>query len=308
MESLRPLLTQLGAAVILSAAIGGANLDAQTLPSIFVRLTDGAGAPVSDLRPEEIVVLEDGVERITVTVEPIDWPITLTVLVDNSRSVTRALGQIREGLRGLFNALPGGLEVELLTTAPQPRFLVRRTTDQVALLDGIDLISPDSGAAAFVDALVEASDRIVDNDAPHFPVVLMVATNGPDPSLSGGIDRKFQRLQRQTIDKPATYHVIVWSAPGSTLGQVDGAVQTLVGSQMTTITSGRYEAIVATSRFTTLLPEIGAQIAMSHARQSTQYRVSYLRPAGASPPEQGISAQVTRVGVSALLSFDGRIP
>ena len=300
--------TWLVAAVVFAAITGGAAR-AQDLSSVFVRLTDDLGLPVADLRPEEILVVEDGVQRVTITVEPVDWPVKLTVLVDNSRPMARPLGQIREGLRGLINALPTDVEVELLTTAPQPRFIVRRTGDRAELLDGINLIAPDSGSAAFVDAMVEASDRIRrDDDDRYFPVVLMVATNGPDSALSGGIDRKFERLVRQTIEKPATYHVIVWTASGRTLGQVQGAVQTIVGTRMANMTSGRYEALAATSRFTSLLPEIGEQIASSHARQSTQYRVSYMRPPDAEPPQQSISASVSRLGLSLFLSIDGRMP
>ena len=294
-------------AAVLTAIASGVTY-AQDLPTIFVRVTDGTGAPVTDLRPEDIVVLEDGEERVTITVEPVDWPVKLTVLVDNSRAMIQTLGQIREGLRGLIDALPAGVEVELLTTAPQPRFIVRSTTDRQALLESVDMIVPDSGAAAFVDALVEASDRIRGDDAPHFPVVLMVAANGADPSVSGGIDRKFRRLQEQTFEKPATYHVIVWTSPGTTSGQVDGAVQTIVGTQMTEITGGRYEALAASSRFTTLLPEMGVQIAASHQRQRTQYRVSYLRPADVAPPQQGIGANILRQGLQGELSFDGRLP
>jgi len=303
-----PRGARLAAALLAAAALAAPAVHAQDLPSLFVRVTDAAGVPVTDLRPEDVVILEDGQERVTVTVEPIDWPVRLTVLVDNSRAMTQPLGQIREGLRGLIDALPDGVEMELLSTAPQPRFMTRLTADHAALLEGVDLIVPDSGSAAFVDGLVEASDRIRDDDRNVFPVVVMVAANGPDPALSGGIDRKFQRLQEQTFARAATYHVVVWTAPGITQGQVSGAVQTIVGTQMTDITGGRYEALAATSRFTTLLPEIGEQIARSHEWQRTQYRVSYLRPADADPPQQGIGANILRPGLQGALSFDGRLP
>jgi hypothetical protein len=77
---------------------------------------------------------------------------------------------------------------------------------------------------------------------------------------------------------------------------------------MTDLTGGRYEAIAASSRFATLLPELGVQIAESHLRQSSQYRVSYMRPADAPPPQQGISANVLRPDARLTLSFDGRLP
>lgn len=301
-----------GAAAVVVAlttlTCGASAASAQDLPTFFARVIDDTGAPVGDLRPDEVVVTEDGVERVTVTVERVDWPVKLTVLVDNSRAMAQPLGQIREGLRELFAALPDDVAIELVTTAPQPRFIVRSTTDRAALDEGIDRISPDSGAAAFTDGLLEASGRALDDDTPHFPVVLMVASNGPDPAVVGNIDRKFVQLQEQSFERPITYHVVVWEAAGTTGGRVTGGVQTIVGVQMTQLTGGSYEALAASSRFATLLPEIGVRIAEAHERQSSQYRVSYMRPAGEPPPQEGIFADILRPNTSVTLSLDGRLP
>jgi hypothetical protein len=278
----------------------------QDLPSIFLRVTDGTGAPVTDLAPEDLIILEDGIERLTITVEPVDWPVKLTLLVDNSRPMAQSLGRIREGLTSLLNELPDGVETEILTIAPQPRFIVRRTSDRAELLDGLSLIAPDSGTPAFIDGLVEASDRIREDDDPHFPVVVMISTNGP--AVGAGADRKFQRLVNQTIDKPATYHVLVWSSTGTTSSGVTGAIQTIVGVRITDLTEGRYESLAVASRFEALLPEIGAQIAESHERQRTQLRVVYMRPPDEAPPQIGFGANILRPGLVGRLTFDGRMP
>ena len=297
------------AALVVLLATGGTAVQAQDIASIFVLVADGSGAPVTDLRPDEVTIVEDGASRFTVAVEPVDWPIKLTIVIDNNNQMRRALGQLREGLRGLLAALPDGLEVSLVTTSPQPRFVVRMTADRAEVLAGVDRIAPDtSGFAAFVDGLVEASDRIRDDDSPHFPVVLAIAGNGPDPALSGGYERKVQRLLDQTAAKPATYHTTVWMDPGQrSTGLIVGAVQTLVGSQMAEMTGGRFETMAVTSRMATLLPELGEQIGISHLRQSSQYRVTYQRPADAQPT-QAIRADLFRVNVQGFLSFDGRIP
>jgi hypothetical protein len=290
-------------------ATGGVTAQAQDLASIFIRVTDGSGAPVTDLQPDEVTIVEDGESRLTVAVERVDWPIKLTILVDNNSQMRGVLSPLRDGLRELIAALPDGVELEIVTTSPQPRFIVRMTTDHAEALAGLDRIAPDtSGFAAFVDGLVEASDRIQDDDSPHFPVILTIAGNGPDPALSGGYSRKVQRLMDQTAAKPATFHATVWMDPGQrTTGQVVGATQTVVGSLMTEMTGGRYEQLAISSRLNTLLPELGEQIGLSHYYQSSQYRVTYQRPTGATAA-QGTRADLFRVNVEGFLSFDGRIP
>ena len=160
--------------------------------------------------PTKITILEDDEGRETVAVEPIDWPVKLHTLVDNSAQIRPSLERIRQGLRELVEALPEGMAVEIVSTAPQPRFAVRMTSDLAEAREGIDRILPDSGASAFADALVETSNRIRDDDDPHFPVVLMVAGNGTDPS--GGMDRKLRRLQEQTIEQPVTNHFVIVTA------------------------------------------------------------------------------------------------
>lgn len=94
---------------------------------------------------------------------------------------------------------------------------------------------------------------------------------------------------------------------GRSEGRVAGANQTVVGIALTKMTGGRYEAIAASTRLTSLLPEIGAQIAESHDRQSHQYRITFQRPAGASGPIGDIK-MATRPGMLPTLTINGRMP
>jgi hypothetical protein len=61
------------------------------------------------------------------------------------------------------------------------------------------------------------------------------------------------------------------------------------------------------TRIATLLPEIGAQVAKSHARQSHQFRITFQRPNGASGPLGEVGA-AARVGLTPMLSINGRLP
>lgn len=276
------------------------RLEAQKQQQLFISHLAPDGTPVTDLTASEVTVSEDGVACKILKVEAVNWPMKVQVLVDNGKANTNPINSLREGLTALFAALPDGVEVSLYTTAPQPRPIVKSTADKAALTKGIGLIAPDSGAGAFFDALSEAASRSEKDKMPHFPVIFMI---GSDLGRNNVMDRDYQKLQENIVNKGMTVHVIVNSAGATASG---GALQTEVGLAVTKLSGGRYENIATTNRLTTLLPEIGKRIAVSHARQSHQVRVTYERPANPKPMPQ-IGASVQRPGTPSL-SLDGHLP
>jgi hypothetical protein len=93
------------------------------------------------------------------------------------------------------------------------------------------------------------------------------------------MERDIERLMKRLQARPTTVHVVLLSGGGRT--GTGGANQTQVGIAVTQMTRGRFENIAAGSRLQTLLPEIGAQVAKAHERQSNQFRLTVERPAGA---------------------------
>jgi hypothetical protein len=119
------------------------------------------------------------------------------------------------------------------------------------------------------------------------------------------LERDFQRLLQRFQQGAATVHVVMLSS--SARSALGGANQTQVGIAAAELTGGRYDNISAASRIATLLPEIAAQIAKSHARQSRQVRITFQRPGGLT----GQVGSIGIVGPSNLqlsLSLDGRMP
>ncbi len=179
------------------------HLIAQKPGQLFISLVGADGTPVGDLQAGDVSVTEDGVECKTVKVDPINWPIKLQVLVDNGKANTNPINPLRDGLTALFNQIPDGVEMSLYTTAPQPRAIVKPTTDKQQLLKGIGLIAPDSGVGAFFDALSEAASRADKDKTPHFPVILMV---GSDLGQVNAQDRDFRKLQENILTHAMTLH------------------------------------------------------------------------------------------------------
>lgn len=278
---------------------------------IFMSVVDRSGEPVTDLQLDEVRVVEDGESRDVLRLERIDWPMKLTVLVDNGPAFRGALLHIRNGLRSMFEALPAGIEIELLTLAPQPRWIVRPTRDHLELLDGISRITTDGGAPKFLEGLMEVAERISRDDSNYFPVVLIIGSAGLEGSAY--VQRDIDRMATRLYQRATTMHVVMLSDAGlrNTLA-VNNQVE--VGIQMAQITGGRYENINVTSRLATLLPELGEQIARSQRLQSQQYRITYAASGIPRPREDSearpsrVSATTTRGGLSGVLTIDGHIP
>jgi hypothetical protein len=271
---------------------------------VYASVADASGNPVTSLEPADLRVTEGGAEAKIVKVEPVNWPVKVQLLLDNGVGLGSGNLQIlKDGVKGLIDALPDNLEVTIVTTAPQPRFLVRPTTDKAMMIEGLGRLAPDSGAGRFVESINEATQRIEKDKTDSFPVIIMAGTSSGDSNvLDRDVKRIFERIQK----KPTTVHVVLLNATsGSASG---GANQTQVGMSLTQATRGRYESIAAATRLATLLPEIGKQVAESVAKQSHQFRLTLERPAGAKGDLGQVSAGA-RGGLQLRgLSLDGRLP
>ena len=289
-------------AVILCAAAG--DVRAQQQFQLYASVADASGKPVASLEPTDLRVMEGGVEAKVVKVEPVNWPVKVQLLLDNGIGLGAGNIQIlKDGVKGLIDALPDNLEVTIVTTAPQPRFLVRPTMDKAMMIGGLSRLAPDSGAGRFVESINEATQRIEKDKTDHFPVIIMSGTSSGDANV---LDRDVKRIFERIEKKPTTVHVVLLnSTSGSASG---GANQTQVGMAVTQATRGRYESIAAPTRLATLLPEIGKQVAASVQKMSHQFRLTVERPAGAKGDVGQVGAGARSGLVVQGLSMDGRLP
>jgi hypothetical protein len=290
--------------VALALCITAGDVCAQQQIQLYASVADASGKPLTTLEPKDLRVLEGGVEAKIVKAEPVNWPVKVQLLLDNGIGLGgQNIQSLKDGVRGLIEALPDNLEVTIVTTAPQPRFLVRPTTDKAMMIEGLSRLAPDSGAGRFVESMNEATQRIEKDKSDHFPVIISSATSSGDANvLERDVKRIFERIEK----KPTTVHVIVLnSTTGSATG---GANQTQVGLAVTQATRGRYENIAVPTRLATLLPEFGKQVAASHAKQSNQFRLTIERPAGKSGEVGQLSAGARGGLVLQGISMDGRLP
>jgi hypothetical protein len=291
----------LGITLFLWVGLFSAGISAQKQFQLYATILESDGKPAASLTPDDVRVLENDKEVKVVKVEPIEWTTKVQILVDNGSGVgSNNLNQLRNGLRGLIEALPAGLEVTLVTTAPQPRFIVKPSNDRQMLLAGVDRIAPDSTAGRFVESLGEALQRFEKDKSDFFGVIVTLGTTiGDNRVLDRDVNQIFERAQK----RPTVVHVVMLSA-GAGASASGGVVQQEVGQQVAKITNGRYESINVSSRIATLLPEIGAQVAKASSQgQSKQFRITAERPGGSSnePSKISMSAKNGKIVTSVTI-------
>jgi len=268
---------------------------------IFAGVLDSTGAPAKSLDISDVHLMEDGADATVTRVERVDWPVKLQLLLDNGVGLGGgSIQPLKAGVQGLLAALRGNLEVTIVGTAPQPRFLTRATTDRAAMQQGLDLLASERGAGRFVESLAEATQRIERDTTDAFPVIISVATTSGDRDMK---ERDVERIMARLAARPTTVHVVLYT--GGPQGASAGTNQFNVGMSVTKSTGGTYESINNATRLASLLPEIGEKVAVAVERHRRQFRITADRPAGAKGDIGEVKIGVKPPLVTAGLSFDG---
>ena len=109
---MRPRLLAI-ASLFLWVFVFASGASAQRQLQLYATILDSNGAPAATVKPEDVKVLENDAELKILKVEPIEWTTKVQILLDNGSGIGSAnLNQLRNGLRGLLEALPPGLEID----------------------------------------------------------------------------------------------------------------------------------------------------------------------------------------------------
>lgn len=303
----------LSAAIGLGFAATVAWAQGPTQIQIYAGVLDSAGAPAKSLDAGDVRVIEDGVAATVTKVEPLDWPVKVQLLLDNGVGLGSGnIQPLKEGVRALLDSLPDNLEITIVGTAPQPRFLARATGNEAALAEALALLAPERGAGRFVESLLEATQRIERDATNFFPIVISVATTSGDRDMK---EKDVERIMARLGARPTTIHVVLFTGgPQSTsqAGHVQnasyaGTNQSRVGAAVAQYSGGTYESINNAERLTSLLPEIGRKVSASVERYRRQFRITATRPPGNTGAIGKVDVGVKPPLATAGLSFDGPV-
>jgi hypothetical protein len=276
----------------------------------IISVTDAEGRPVTNLTRDDILMSEKGIEHDIIRVQPYHVPVKLTIAVDNGPLSRDALAHYRSGLTGLIKSLPVDVEVTLITTSPQPRMVVRPTTDRQQILRGVNGFAPENEAPRFTDALVEFSERLraelqETRRLDSVPVIIMISTTVNEavsyevPQISRALGFLKARKAKVYMASLSERQELSGFAPLNTNRQA------LIGIPATELTGGRYEALSISNRLASLLPEFGREIAAVHRKHANQVLVTVERQPDVTGPLQSPRIEVKRPGLTGQVSLDG---
>jgi hypothetical protein len=314
-----------GSAVVVALGfLVAGRVTAQEQSAIYLFAIDETGTPLLELKPEDVAVREDAGPSRIVSVRRFGFPLRVTVLLDNGPRTGDSLVHYRTGLKKFFDGLPPTVRVSLIATAPNPRWLIRDTTDKVQIEKGVSLITPDEGLARFSDALGEYASRLdeefrgvsAERGQPYLPVLVSIATTHQDGSQVSR-DANLKMITSFVRHRVAATMIMVTPSRSSTFGgppvvEIDEGQNAEIAKAVEEATRGRYVPITGsgtTALSTKILPELAAAITLRYIRQTTQHRVVLERPAGASGPMKNFSLGLrNHPGARAIVSTDGNFP
>jgi hypothetical protein len=314
-----------GLAAACAFALLSAVLHAQTESAVYLFVADAENRPVLDIEPSNITIKEDLGVSTVVRVTRAGWPLRLTVLVDNGPGTAESLVHLRTGLTRLFDGIPRDIPVTLITTAPNPRVLIRDSKDAVQLANAVGRLTPDEGLGRFSDALREYAQRLdlefqrvgPELLQPYLPVLVSIATTHMDGSnvVRENIERMLQSLRKHRV---WTHMIMVTpNRRANTPGVVDNVdadegqnaeiarlVREVTGGAYLPMTGGGTSALGSK-----VMPDMAAAIALRYLKQMFQHRIVFQRPEGASGPMKNFSLGLkNHPGARILVSTDGNMP
>jgi hypothetical protein len=261
----------------ITAVLALSSPQAQPLPDqlvIAAVVTDKEGHAVTDLKPDEIVVQENGADRPTVRAERDARPLEVALVLDSSAAMGAAYASdVVPAAVAFLKRLPAGTGFTVWSTSDHPRRIVGQGTDLRAAADKMRMLSP-FGANAAVDTLVEASRDAGAFDDQHGAVVIVTSAS------MEGVVVDLQSLLPKASFTPTFAAVEVVLNSGDQDARLQDALK-----MMSSRTAGFHERV-----FTTM--SIAAQLERVQDLLVSQYRVAW-KPGG-DPRQVKIEVKVTR--------------
>jgi VWFA-related protein len=145
--------------------------------TLTISVTDEAGGPVSGLRPDEVVVLENGVARDVSRLEPETRPLLAAVIVDSSEPIGSLYRlHLVDAVVRFLGRLPAGSRYALWTTGDRPTKVVDFTDDVALAGRALKRVYP-RGGNTVLDAVVEAAEDLQEKEGDRTAVVV-ISGNG----------------------------------------------------------------------------------------------------------------------------------
>jgi hypothetical protein len=271
-----------GCVAILSIAIPGshnplmARLLAQARERVlYVSVFDSDSLqPVKDLKPDGIIVREDGTRREVLRVAPATSPMPIAVIVDNSAATSPSISDLRRGLTAFLNGVEGLGPVALFTVAERPTIAAEYTTQQQQLLDSVGrLFAVPGSGATLLDTIDDVAKGLSKREADRMAIVIVTTENTDFSHLH------YSDVLKTIKSSGVTVHAIVLVNPGGSHSTDEARNRATVLDRGPRESGGVRVDVLASLSFEPRLRDL-ANILKS------QHRVDYARPESLIPPEK----------------------
>lgn len=154
---------------------------------------DDKGRIVTDLAPRDFRVWEDGVPQTINSVQHLDLPVSMGILVDNSGSMRDKRAAVNAAAIHLLSESNLQDEAFIVNFSDQPYLDQRLTTDRVALNRGIAR-NDSAGTTALYDAVAASADELA-KYGKNRKQVLLIITDGADNASRLDLQQAIRRVQ-----------------------------------------------------------------------------------------------------------------
>lgn len=274
------------ALTLLQASPAPASPPADIALGTFIAVSDAKGNPVTDLKPGEVTVYENGLERPLVQFAPDPRPLAVTILLDSSEPVAPSYRlQLVEAVEHFVTELPGGSIYSIWVTGERPQKIVDFTSDPAAARKPLEGVFP-RGGNALLDALVEAPVALRTQEAHRTAVVAVTGTGlGFSKGLRSEVVKAARPLAR--LFMAVQFEAKGAAVPSEAFGAVGRGDYAWVLTNLTKATGGRYEMTMGDMGVGKALDRVAADL-------GSQYLVGYLTVRGLA--KRSLRIHISREG------------
>jgi VWFA-related protein len=266
------MLATLVVLTLLQASPQPAASPADLALGTFIAVSDAKGEPITDLKPQEVTLYENGFERPLVQFAPDPRPLALTILLDSSEPVASSYRlQLVAAVKRFVRELPEGTTYSIWVTGERPQRIVDFTTEPAAAAKPLEGVFP-RGGNSILDALVEAPAALRHQEAHRTAVV---AVTGTGVGYSKGLRAEVVKAARPLA---MLFEAVQFEAEGAGVASQEfGAVgrgdYAWVLTNLTKATGGRYEMTMGDMGVGKALDRVAADL-------GSQYLLGYLTVPG----------------------------
>ena len=174
-------------------------------PAVTLNLSvlDRGGRFVSDLRPAEITVRDDGYDQNLLDFTRTDAPLKVVMLLDRSYSMTEKMAQTRRAVQAFCRQLEAADQVKLIAFNHNIISATPFTTEHEEIAEMVGKISADGGTALY-DALLISLDDLKAQPETKVRRAILVFTDGHDQHSANSM----QRVVEEALSAGITVYAI----------------------------------------------------------------------------------------------------